>query len=103
MHKGSDRYFIQNLIAKPAFFYSAGAAITASLRLFALYLGMIGQIPNGGPEQIEIIVLGSLDVLLPVIVGGITPGDILLVALNIAFGVMLAGWWTVKWSNAMSS
>lgn len=99
MYRGSDNYFIGTVIAKPLLLYSLGGAINTGLQIFLVYIGLLGG--EATSEAISHFIVRTLHIFLPILppIGAI---DILNFTLNIAFGVLLAGWWTVKWSDGMS-
>lgn len=99
MNKGSDNYFIGTVIAKPLLLYSLGGSINTSLQIFLVYIGLLGGEPT--PEALSHFIVRVFHIFLPILppIGAI---DILNLILNVFFGVLLAGWWTVKWSNGMS-
>lgn len=99
MHRGSDRYLVGTLLAKPLLLYSMGASINTLLQLFLVYIGLLA-----GPmstESVSVAVAEAVIIYLPILppIGLV---DILNVFLNGMFAILLAAWWTVKWSRGMS-
>jgi len=100
MHNGSTNYLIGTLVAKPVLLYSMGATVNTSIQLFLAYIGLVAAAPMSLetlPAFIENIVMIYVPILPP-----FESGDVLNFLLNIAFGGLLAMWWTIKWSEGMS-